>query len=265
MECGIARKYLYLRGGPGSASHTFLAEIEVSKAREHVARCAGCKEFFAAEERIVALVGEHTQREKVTASFREKLLAAVARERRKHSGASRFQRLMLRRSLIAGAACLLLIAAVVGFWLVRGRARVAREPLASVLIDDHAHTFPSEAQITSSNSEEVRLWFEDKVGFSFRLPPLRDPALTGGRLCNLRGRLAALVYYQQPQSRVSLFVLEATGVELPEDRLIALDGKRCLVDTKRGYNAVLWEDRGLVYGLVSDARSNELLQLAAQF
>ena len=265
MECGLARKYLYLRGGPGSASHTFPAEVEVAKAREHVARCAGCKEFFAAEERIAALLEEHTQREKVTASFRERVLSEVAGERRRHSGASRLQRLMRRRSLIVAAACLLLIAAAVGFWLVRWRARTTPEPLASVLIDDHAHTFPSEAQITSSNSEEVRSWFEGRVGFSFRLPALRDPALTGGRLCNLRGRLAALVYYQQPQSRVSLFVFEATGVELPEERLIVLDGKRCLVDTKKGYNVVLWKDRGLVYGLVSDARSNELLQLAAQF
>jgi hypothetical protein len=54
-------------------------------------------------------------------------------------------------------------------------------------------------------------------------------------------------------------------VELPESKLIALEGKRCLVAAQKGYTAVLWKERGLLYGLVSDLRSAELLQLAAQF
>jgi anti-sigma factor RsiW len=192
-------------------------------------------------------------------------LSAVAREFRSDLQASRWSRLTARRRLIVAAASLLVIATVVALWSSHRRHRFADEPLASVLIEDHAHTLPSEAQIASSNNNEVQSWFEGKVGFSFRLPQLRDPSLTGGRLCNLQGRLAALVYYQHPQSRVSLFVLDASEVELPEDRLIVLDGKRCLIDTKKGYNAVLWIERGLVYGLVSDVRSSDLLQLAAQF
>ena len=54
------------------------------------------------------------------------------------------------------------------------------------------------------------------------------------------------------------------NVQLSEEHLVPLDGKRCLVDTRKGYNAVLWKERGLVYGLVSDLRSADLLQLAAQ-
>ena len=264
MQCGAARKHLYLLRKPG-AQAVFPVAPDVAEAQAHVAACRACQELFAAEERLGAVLQARAPREKASASFRERVLSAVARERRRYSEAPRRFRLMPRRTLLVTLASLLLIATGVGLWLSHLRARVAQEPLVSVLIDDHAHTQPNEAQIASSNSDDVESWFEGKVGFSFRLPPLRDPSLTGGRLCNLQGRLAALVYYQHRQSRVSLFVVDASDVELPDDRLIALDGKRCLVDTKKGYNAVLWKERGLVYGLVSDARSADLLQLAAQF
>src|SRR5262249_22618608 len=134
----------------------------------------------------------------------------------------------------------------------------------SILIDDHAHSLPV-TEIASSDAGVVQAWFQERLGFAFRLPPLRDPSLQGGRLCNLQGRPAALVIYRRPQSQASLFVLDGSDVELADAQLIALDGKRCLVDARKGYNAVLWKERGLLYGLVSDIRGAELLQMAAQF
>ena len=44
-----------------------------------------------------------------------------------------------------------------------------------------------------------------------------------------------------------------------------LDGKQCMLDARKGYNVVLWKERGLLYGLVSDVQSAELLQLAEKF
>jgi anti-sigma factor RsiW len=111
----------------------------------------------------------------------------------------------------------------------------------------------------------VQKWVREHVGFSFRLPPTPDPRLIGGRLCYLKGQRAALIVYQHPQSKVSLFILDGRDIELPEDQLITLDGKRCLLKAEKGYNAVLWKERGLLYGLVSDAPSADLLQLAAKF
>src|SRR5262249_45485438 len=99
----------------------------------------------------------------------------------------------------------------------------------------------------------------------FHLPPASDPALIGGRLCNLQGRRAALVFFQQPGSRVSLFVFVGSDVVLPQDQSIAIDGKRCLMDSKKGFNARIWKERGVLYGVVAEARGVALLQLAAQF
>jgi anti-sigma factor RsiW len=209
-------------------------------------------------------------REKASAALRERVLARIAEERERSTGNSGKRahslRLSRHRSLILGLAALLALSVIAGgLWLIERRAGVKTQELASILIDDHAHSLPVVTEIASSDTGVVQAWFQERLGFAFHLPPLRDPALQGGRLCNLQGRRAALVLYRHPQSKVSLFILDGSDVELPEARLIALDGKRCLVDTRKGYNAVLWKERGLLYGLVSDLRSAELLQLAEQF
>lgn len=54
------------------------------------------------------------------------------------------------------------------------------------------------------------------------------------------------------------------GIQLPEERLVPLDGKRCMIESAKGYNVVAWKQRGLPYGLVSDASSAALLQLAGR-
>jgi hypothetical protein len=81
----------------------------------------------------------------------------------------------------------------------------------------------------------------------------------------LRGHPAALVFYRKPQNMISLFVLDGHDIELPKEHLIALEERPCFVTAERGYNVVMWKQRGLLYALVSDIRSADLLQLSTQF
>ena len=74
-----------------------------------------------------------------------------------------------------------------------------------------------------------------------------------------------MISYHKPQSMVSLFVLDGRDIELPKEHLIAVDERPCFVATERGYNVVMWKQRGLLYALVSDIRSADLLQLSTQF
>ncbi len=264
MKCGEARKHLYLVGQADSERPAFPIQAEAEEAQAHVAHCDACREFFAAEQRLKDFVLTRAPREKVLASLRERVLAEISRERGQTAKSARWFGRISRRSLLIASAGLLLVALAGGLWL-SWHGRVDAQPIAAVLIEDHAHSLPAGAEITSSNHNVVQSWFDGKVEFSFHLPPASDQSLIGGRLCNLRGRQAALIFYQHPQSRVSLFVFDGGDIVLPEDRLISLDGKRCLIDSQKGYNAVLWKERGVLYGLVSDARSADLLQLAAQF
>lgn len=269
MQCDIARKHLYLQQRPEAEGTVFPISAEASQAIAHLTHCADCREFFAAEERLRAFLQTRAPREKAPAALRERLLARVAEERELYTGNSRGEARWFgplgHRGLILGLAALLVITLAAGsLWLIERRAGVKTQQITSILIDDHAHSVFG-AEIASSDAGVVQAWFQERLGFALRLPSLRDPSLQGGRLCSLQGRPAALVIYQRPQCRVSLFVLDGSDVQLPDAQLIALDGKRCLVDARKGYNAVLWKERGLLYGLVSDLRSAELLQMAAQF
>lgn len=172
---------------------------------------------------------------------------------------------MKKRGLVLALVGLAAAMLAGGLWLGTRHAGVASQQFASILIDDHVHSLPGVTEIASSDPNVVQSWFRGKVDFAFNLPATRQSSLLGGRLCNLRGRRAALILYQHPDSRLSLFILDGSDIRLPEDRLVPLDGKRCLVDSVKGYNVVLWKERGLLHGLVSDIRSPDLLQLAAQF
>ncbi len=139
------------------------------------------------------------------------------------------------------------------------------EQLASILVDDHARYQSATTEVTSSEPEVINAWFRDRVRFSVQPPRLSDSSLVGGRLCSLRGRPAALVFYRKPQNMISLFVLDGRDIELPKEHLIALEERPRFVTAERGYNVVMWKERGLLYALVSDIRSAELLQLSTQF
>lgn len=273
MQCDVARKQLYLQQWPpeyDAEGSVFQISADVTQAKAHLTHCDACRRFFAAEERLRVFLQTRAPREKASAALREGVLARIAQERKRSTGNSgrgaRWFGLLRHQRLILGLSTLLALSVIAsGLWLIERRAGVKTQEIASILIDDHAHSLPVVTEIASSDTGVVQTWFQERLGFAFHLPPLRDPSLLGGRLCNLQGRRAALVLYRHPQSKVSLFILDGSDVELPEARLIALDGKRCLVDTRKGYNAVLWKERGLLYGLVSDLRSAELLQLAEQF
>jgi anti-sigma factor RsiW len=260
MECRAARKYLY---GAGALSP---ATAELAAAKQHVSSCSECQAFFAAEMRLSRFIKERAPAEKATASLRERVLARIAEERRRmtaHIGWKRWARQSRLALLIVTT--LVLMGVIITLVLRHNSVTVTPKELAAILITDHIGTLPDGVQIASSDREAVQRWFRERVDFSFRLPPTSEPPLIGGRLCTLKGQRAALIIYQHPQSKVSLFILDGSDVELPEVQLIALDGKRCLVDAKKGYNVVLWKERGLLYSLVSDVPSTDLLQLAGKF
>lgn len=267
MKCGTARKYLYLDLGAGGGKAAFPHDADLDRAKAHLAQCAVCQRFFELEDRTKALLDSRAPMPPAPATLRERVLREVARERERLARGAPSRAAGRRKLMVALVAALVMVSAVTALWVRSHSAGLAPVQLASVLIEDHAHAPERSAEISSSDHAQVQSWFRGKLDFTFRLPPAPsdDAALIGGRLCNLGGRPAALILYQQPQSRLSLFILDGNDVDLPDERLVAVDGKRCLMDSKKGYNAVLWKERGLIYGLVSDLSNADLLKLAAQF
>ena len=263
MECGTARKLLYssqvLHGDKLAP-----VETETKDARLHLEQCAGCQQFFVAEKGLSALLRKHVPGEAASSTLREQVLSRIAAEQQKAKRPSRWSFLRRRRAILLLALFLLAGLLFSGLWL-RSRRTQESEQLASILVEDHARYQSATTEVTSSEPEVIKAWFRDRVRFSVQPPRLPDSSLVGGRLCNLRGHPAALVVYRKPQNMISLFVLDGRDIELPKEHLIALEERPCFVTTERGYNIVMWKERGLLYALVSDLRSADLLQLSTQF
>lgn len=260
MECGTARKLLYssqvLHGDKLAP-----VETESKDARLHLEQCAACQQFFAAERSLSALLRQRAPVEAASSTLRERVLSQIAEEQQR----SKRWSFLRRRSAIFLLALFLLAGLLfAGLWL-RSRHTQESEQLASMLVDDHARYQSATTEVTSSEPEVINAWFRDRVHFSVQPPRLPDSSLVGGRLCNLRGHPAALVIYRKPQNMISLFVLDGRDIELPREHLIALEERPCFVTAERGYNVVMWKERGLLYALVSDLRSADLLQLSTQF
>src|SRR5262245_33476443 len=190
MQCDIARKHLYLQQRPDAEGMVFPISAEASQAKAHLAHCAACREFFAAEERLKVFLRARAPKEKASAALRERVLARVAQERERlienSGGGARWSGFPRRRILGLGLVALLIVSLILGgLWLGAWRTRVKPQQLSSILIDDHAHSLPVVPEIASSDTSVVQTWFQERLGFAFHLPPLRDPSLQGGRLCNL--------------------------------------------------------------------------------
>jgi anti-sigma factor RsiW len=263
MECSTARKVLYnsqvLHGDRPAP-----VETETEDARLHLEECAACQQFFAAEKSLAVLLRKHAPREDASSTLREQVLSRIAEEQQKAKRPSRWSFLRRRSAILVLALFLLAGLIIAGLWL-RSRYAQESEQLASILVDDHARYQTVTTEVTSSEPEVINAWFRDRVRFSVQPPRLADSSLVGGRLCNLRGHPAALVFYRKPQNMISLFVLDGHDIELPKEHLIALEERPCFVTAERGYNVVMWKQRGLLYALVSDIRSADLLQLSTQF
>src|SRR6266849_1897470 len=170
MQCGAARKHLYLLHDSGSEGMAFPKQAEAAQAEAHVSHCQACQEFFGSEERLKELLRTRAPRQRVSAALRERILCENSRERKQSARGSRWFRELLRSRIALPLAGLLVLAVLAGsVWLINNRSSAVPQQLASVLIDDHAHGVPRPAEVASSDHTVVQSWFEGKVDFNFRL------------------------------------------------------------------------------------------------
>lgn len=159
----------------------------------------------------------------------------------------------LRWALPAAAALLV----VVGGGIALSRwSRVGRESFESQLVGDHilnALNHEKPLHVVSDDPAVVEKWFQDNVDFGVSLPRLPGSRVTGGRLCVLGGRRAALTFVDVGDHRLSLFAM-ADGK--------AGAGPRC-ADGVQGFSVCRRSARGIEYALVGDLPGPELDRLLA--
>lgn len=244
MNCAHARKLLY--PNPEQAEVT----IEHSEALTHLRSCDDCQRLFEAR---ASWVGElKSQLSPLAApSHLRQAVNEITQPRR--AG------LLSRRAMQVAAAAVLPIAIAAG-WLA---SRANSQGFFRSICEDHAKYLSAESQLQSADPSQIENWFREKTDFGVRVPALETTNLLGARLCFLRERKAALVFYQKSGRPVSMFQLNAKDVSLAGLDRSVIDGAPFWRMSYKGYALAAFEQRGVVFVLVSDLRETDLLQMAS--
>lgn len=242
MNCGEARKIRYVAG------RLELLSDERVEAKRHVSECSECMEFFRQEKEFGALLRKSLKKEEVPAMLKERILITSGE-----------RRLPFGRIYKAALAASVLIIIGVGISFLRGTGEIG---LAGKLVEDHVKFLPAPgAQIASSVPDEIRAWFAGKVDFPVIVPDI-SAVLKGGRLCRLDKKRLALLFYEHEGSQISLFITdEMDPKKIKKGKEVEIGGRRARIIEDRGYNLLMWQERGLTYSLVSELSIEEIKKL----
>ncbi len=243
MNCSVARKALY------PSPERCALSVETAEALDHLRHCPECKQYFAAQTEWSRVLRVKAGTERAPGRLREQIAQEIERSQRIQSP---------RRRWIVAAAVVL--ACLPGLWLAR---RIPSQLFFQALCADHTKYANAESQLRSSNYVEIESWFRGRTDFAVRVPPLEAAEILGSRLCFLRGKKAALVFYRQHGRPVSLFQINRRDVSLAALQRWEVDGADVWRGSFKGYSIAAFEQRGILYVLISDLRESELLRLAS--
>lgn len=254
MDCSDLERLLpaYADGEFASADG---AEIEI-----HLANCESCREQVDAQVAFRAFIRLRVP-EAVAAPprLRAEIQRRIAKERASEN---------LRRfgGYSAVAASLVALASV-SYLLAEPQKGTQSFELVMDAVDKHARALPVE--VTPAAEVDLATWFQGKVDFNVRTPTFRSPSaprLLGARLANVRDRQAAYFVYggEQPGKRMTLLVFPGGDLKLPQGKRMQVGEHDVLMANERGYNVALWQNRGILYSLVSDLDEQDVLQLVSQ-
>lgn len=242
MDCKRARQKIYISEYPE------LVEQELIEAKRHAKECRECAEFLEAEAAFGSLLRNTLDKEPVPDSLKT-LLYPPKKRRLNISNAYK---------LPAIAAAVLLIATVIIYF---SGANTGSSDILDKILNDHVKFLPArQAHVDSPDPDEITAWFRGRVNFPV-LPPVISAKLLGGRLCVLRKKHFALLFYEYGKSPVSVFITDGNiPINLKTKKEVMLKDKRAYVMDKRGYTILFWEDKGLMYSLVSEMDTGQIVK-----
>lgn len=260
MDCTKARTILL-----GEETGQFPVD-EIALAKVHSSECRECKQYFQYTNQFQEMLREKLSADVTPPKLREALLRRLAEIRK---GPSKFKWLSGSKRWIGRVAAVIAVG-LVGLFIVRYSLLQQRDEvgnqLVSVLIGDHIELQLRENpfDIQSSDRYQLEQWFKSRVDFAVSIPPVRDAAIRGGRLCYLLGKRAAFVSLEKNRMPLSTYILDGEGVDLSSlGEVVSSNHKRICRASGKGFNVVLWKSKGLIYAFVSSLQLDELEKLAA--
>ncbi|HEV8662666.1 MAG TPA: zf-HC2 domain-containing protein [Candidatus Methylomirabilis sp.] len=233
---------------------------ETLQVAEHLASCPSC----AAREEQARAARAHLRltapRPEVPPALRERITAALDRIDRR---ALRASQLAGRRPLWLATAAAAAAAVLFAVWIGRSAGPA---PLALELVAQHMSVarLPEPVEFASSDAGAVAGWFQGRAPYRVSVPDYSRTGirLLGGRITDLSDRRAAFIVYEKNRRTISLFTFPHYGEDLDRATAVKRDGRTFYTQEVRGYQLLLWQERGMAYALVADLGWDELFQCA---
>jgi anti-sigma factor RsiW len=229
-------------------------ELDLANAREterHLESCADCRGIEKAIRDLHSTLSGDATAYRASAHLRRNVRAALRREAK----ASR-KTLSPWLMFATGAA---FAAVVLGFVLFQTTRTARTDAIVDQVVANHVRSLLAAqlVDVVSTDQHTVKPWFDGKIDFA---PEVRDLAtngfpLVGGRLDYLDGKTVAALVYHRNKHPINLFITPATTNQ----------SRSATVTTRRGYNVLVWTNKGMNYWAVSDLNQAELREFAQWF
>jgi anti-sigma factor RsiW len=223
-----------------------LSQAEVREFESHLRECRACAAETVARQRLKVETRAAGMRFEPSAELQAKIAKRVSRER-KFAWAW--------WPVGVGLAAALVIAFFVG---QAGNRERTQNALVAQLVDQHVATMASAnpVDVVSSDSHNVKPWFNGKVPFSVDIPNLANTPYTliGGKFVYFQQQPAAQLVFGIRKHKISVFMFRDQG------DTVAL-GEQRAPEKRNGFQVQSWSEDGLRYVAVSDVNADDVRKL----
>ena len=222
---------------------------DLLEAKRHLKECPECNEFIEGEDAFGSMLKNSIKKEPVP----EELMNSIFSE--ENQGKRQFSSIY-KRLTIASSIILIVIAGYL-FSISKGDPVIVGQ-----IVNDHIELLSAEnRQIISSRPEEIVSWFKGKVDFTFNALDI-SAEIKGGKLCIFEKKRLALLSYEHNGSPISIYItdgLDLQGIKAGTE--MVLKNRNMILLEKKGYNLLLWKDKGVTHTLVSELSMEEIQKL----
>ncbi|MEE9269987.1 MAG: zf-HC2 domain-containing protein [Candidatus Krumholzibacteria bacterium] len=250
-----------------------LNEADAKGLQKHCTRCASCNARVEAERELKFAIRTKVRSGPSPPGLAELICRDVRKVARGSERRSGRRTIVLSRRQVTGMIAGVVIVVALGVFTTieqlkgPGEGKKATSRLTIELVDDHIRYLSSNepAEFVSSNRREAEQWFTRHLDIAVTLPRFDAQALVlrGGRLCYVLDRRVALLFYGRGEQTLSLFVMDASGLDFHGMVLVDLAHAECATENYKGYKVLSWRREGLLYALVGGDRNDGLVKLVS--
>ena len=253
MNCQRIKEYLYqFIDGQLDTTNSMLV-------KEHISICPLCELEWKREKEMDSLIRRTIPKENAHFALKERIINRIEEFKKTKV----FSPTGLKPILAVTSVALLLV-------IVSTVVKETRTfPIFTEAISSHIKFLQGglPIEITSSNPQDIKDWFQGKIDFAIMVPDLSSKGihLIGGRICHLKDRKVAYLMYEKDSYVISVFVIDTKGLNIPRAESIDLGNKKVFIKSESGYQSILCLKRGSDIGciFVSELPEDELVKIIA--